>query len=217
MKKLVLLGMAAFVLGACGNGSSETAANTESNEAPSSTEQVDSTKNDSSKEEGSTDSNQGKRSNPYTLADAFEMDVQYSDPDSDDYAPIDGRIKVAFNNVTTGQEAQDFLTSENEFNDQAPEGFQWMIFDTSVELLEGSEDVPFNLFLTEQIYDANGASVDNSEHMAFSNNQLSDQSIFPGATAQGNIVLLVPEDTTGALMEMSYLGGGDTVYIDLSE
>src|SRR5699024_1684686 len=160
---------------------------------------------------------QGKRSNPYTLADTFEMNVQYSDPNSDDYTPIDGRIKVTFNNVTTGQEAQDFLTSENEFNDQASEGFQWMIFDTSVELLEGSEDVPFNLFLTEQIYDADGASVDNSEHMAFSNNQLSDQSIFPGATAQGNIVLLVPEDTTGALMEMSYLGGGDTVYIDLSE
>ena len=216
MKKLLLLGMSAFVLAACGNGSSETAANTESSEAQPSTEQVDSTENDSSKEE-STDSNQGKRSNPYTLADTFEMDVQYSDPDSDDYAPIDGRIKVTFNNVTTGQEAQDFLTSENEFNDQAPEGFQWMVFDTSVELLEGSEDVPFNLFLTEQIYDANGASVDNSEHMAFSNNQLSDQSIFPGATAQGNIVLLVPEDTTGALMEMSYLGGGDTVYIDLSE
>lgn len=216
MKKLVLLGVSAFLLGACGNGSSETATNTESSEAQSSTEQVDSTENDSSKEE-STGSNQGKRSNPYTLADAFEMDVQYSDPDSDDYAPIDGRIKVTFNNVTTGQEAQDFLTSENEFNDQAPEGFQWMVFDTSVELLEGSEDVPFNLFLTEQIYDADGASVDNSEHMAFSNNQLSDQSIFPGATAQGNIVLLVPEDTTGALMEMSYLGGGDTVYIDLSE
>lgn len=216
MKKLVLLGVSAFLLGACGNGSSETATNTESSEAQPSTEQVDSTENDSSKEE-STDSNQGKRSNPYTLADTFEMDVQYSDPDSDDYAPIDGRIKVTFNNVTTGQEAQDFLTSENEFNDQAPEGFQWMVFDTSVELLEGSEDVPFNLFLTEQIYDANGASVDNSEHMAFSNNQLSDQSIFPGATAQGNIVLLVPEDTTGALMEMSYLGGGDTVYIDLSE
>lgn len=216
MKKLLLLGMSAFVLAACGNGSSETATNTESSEAQPSTEQVDSTENDSSKEE-STDSNQGKRSNPYTLADTFEMDVQYSDPDSDDYAPIDGRIKVTFNNVTTGQEAQDFLTSENEFNDQAPEGFQWMVFDTSVELLEGSEDVPFNLFLTEQIYDANGASVDNSEHMAFSNNQLSDQSIFPGATAQGNIVLLVPEDTTGALMEMSYLGGGDTVYIDLSE
>lgn len=216
MKKLILLGVSAFLLGACGNGSSETAANTESSEAQPSTEQVDSTENDSSKEE-STDSNQGKRSNPYTLADTFEMDVQYSDPDSDDYAPIDGRIKVTFNNVTTGQEAQDFLTSENEFNDQAPEGFQWMVFDTSVELLEGSEDVPFNLFLTEQIYDANGASVDNSEHMAFSNNQLSDQSIFPGATAQGNIVLLVPEDTTGALMEMSYLGGGDTVYIDLSE
>lgn len=216
MKKLVLLGVSAFLLGACGNGSSETATNTESSEAQPSTEQVDSTENDSSKEE-STDSNQGKRSNPYTLADTFEMDVQYSDPDSDDYAPIDGRIKVTFNNVTTGQEAQDFLTSENEFNDQAPEGFQWMVFDTSVELLEGSEDVPFNLFLTEQIYDANGASVDNSEHMAFSNNQLSDQSIFPGATAQGNIVLLVPEDTTSALMEMSYLGGGDTVYIDLSE
>lgn len=216
MKKLVLLGVSAFLLGACGNGSSETATNTESSEAQPSTEQVDSTENDSSTEE-STDSNQGKRSNPYTLADTFEMDVQYSDPDSDDYAPIDGRIKVTFNNVTTGQEAQDFLTSENEFNDQAPEGFQWMVFDTSVELLEGSEDVPFNLFLTEQIYDANGASVDNSEHMAFSNNQLSDQSIFPGATAQGNIVLLVPEDTTGALMEMSYLGGGDTVYIDLSE
>lgn len=217
MKKLLLLGMSAFVLVACGNGSSETDANTESSEAQPSTEQVDSTKNDSSKEEGSTDSNQGKRSNPYTLADTFEMDVQYADPDSDDYTPIDGRIKVTFNNVTTGQEAQDFLTSENEFNDQAPEGFQWMIFDTSVELLEGSEDVPFNLFLTEQIYDADGASVDNSEHMAFSNNQLSDQSIFPGATAQGNIVLLVPEDTNGVLMEMSYLAGGDTVYIDLSE
>ncbi|SPT62140.1 Telomeric repeat-binding factor 2 [Aerococcus viridans] len=211
MKKLLLLGMSAFVLGACDSASS----NEPTEAQKSSTEQTESSTKQA--EETSTDSEQGKRSNPYTLADTFEMDVQYSDPDSDDYTPIDGRIKVTFNNVTTGQEAQDFLTSENEFNDQAPEGFQWMIFDTSVELLKGSEEVPFNLFLTEQIYDTDGASVDNSEHMAFSNNQLSDQSIFPGATAQGNIVLLVPEDTNGVLMEISYLAGGDTVYIDLSE
>src|SRR5699024_7992493 len=137
MKNFLLLGMSSFVLAACGSGSSETGANIESSEAQPSTKQVDTTKNDSTEEEGTTDSNQGKRSKPYTLADTFEMDVQYSEPDSDDYTPIDGRIRVVFNNVTTGQEAQDFLTSENEFNDQAPEGFQWMIFDTSVELLEG--------------------------------------------------------------------------------
>ncbi|MGK0718218.1 DUF4352 domain-containing protein [Aerococcus urinaeequi] len=211
MKKLVLLGMSAFVLGACGSASSG-----ESTEAQeSSTEQVESSSQQS--EKSSTASEQGKRSNPYTLADTFEMDVQYTDPDSDDYTPIDGRIKVTFNNVTTGQEAQDFLMSENEFNEEAPEGYQWAVFETSVELLEGSEDVPFNLFLTEQIYDAEGASLDNMMASAYSNNQLSDQSIFPGATAQGNIVLLVPEDTTGALMEVSYLAGGDTVYIDLSK
>lgn len=205
MKKLVLLGMAAFVLGACGNSTQEEAKADDT----SSTEQTASTE--------SATSEQGKRSNPYTLADTFEMAVQYTDPDSDDYETIDGRIKVTFNEVTLGQEAQDFLLSENEFNEEAPEGYQWAVFDTSVELLEGSEDVPFNLFLTETVYDGEGASVDNMMASGYSNNQLSDQSIFPGAVAQGNIVLLVPENIDGALMEMSYLGGGDTIYVDLSK
>lgn len=205
MKKLVLLGMAAFVLGACGNSTQEKAKADDT----TSTEQTASTE--------SATSEQGKRSNPYTLADTFEMAVQYTDPDSDDYETIDGRIKVTFNEVTLGQEAQDFLLSENEFNEEAPEGYQWGVFDTSVELLEGSEDVPFNLFLTETVYDGEGASVDNMMASGYSNNQLSDQSIFPGAVAQGNIVLLVPENIDGALMEMSYLGGGDTIYVDLSK
>lgn len=205
MKKLVLLGMSAFVLGACGNSTQEEA----NADDTTSTEQTASTE--------SATSEQGKRSNPYTLADTFEMAVQYTDPDSDDYETIDGRIKVTFNEVTLGQEAQDFLLSENEFNEEAPEGYQWGVFDTSVELLEGSEDVPFNLFLTETVYDGEGANVDNMMASAYSNNQLSDQSIFPGAVAQGNIVLLVPENIDGALMEMSYLGGGDTVYVDLSK
>src|SRR5699024_8213051 len=205
MKKLVLLGMSAFVLGACGNSTQEEA-NTDDT---TSTEQTASTE--------SATSEQGKRSNPYILADTFEMAVQYTDPDSDDYETIDGRIKVTFNEVTLGQEAQDFLLSENEFNEEAPEGYQWGVYDTSVELLEDSEDVPFNLFLTETVYDGEGANVDNMMASAYSNNQLSDQSIFPGAVAQGNIVLLVPENIDGALMEMSYLGGGDTVYVDLSK
>lgn len=205
MKKLVLLGMAAFVLGACGNSTQEEAKADDT----SSTEQTASTE--------SATNEQGKRSNPYTLADTFEMAVQYTDPDSDDYETIDGRIKVTFNEVTLGQEAQDFLLSENEFNEEAPEGYQWAVFDTSVELLEGSEDVPFNLFLTETVYDGEGASVDNMMASGYSNNQLSDQSIFPGAVAQGNIVLLVPENIDGALMEMSYLGGGDTIYVNLSK
>lgn len=205
MKKFVLLGMAAFVLGACGNSTQEEAKTDDA----SSTEQTASTE--------SATSEQGKRSNPYTLADTFEMAVEYFDPDSEDYEPIDGRIKVTFNEVTLGQEAQDFLLSENEFNEEAPEGYQWAIFDTSVELLEGSEDVPFNLFLTETVYDGKGASIDNMLANGYSNNQLSDKSIFPGAVAQGNIVLLVPENLDGSLMEMSYLGGGDTVYVDLSK
>lgn len=203
MKKLVLVGLAAIALAACGNG--EESQDSNSNTVQEQTEQKE-TKND-----------KGTRSNPYTLNDEIELSISYSNTNSDNMESADGKLKINFNNIKTGDEAQEFLSSENQFNEEAPEGYQWMVINTSAELLEGSEDFEYDVYLTEEIYDGKGNSIDNMQAIASTSNQLSDNSIFPGATAEGDISLLVPKDLDGAMMQLSNLGGGDTVWISLEQ
>lgn len=204
IKLLAMLGVCGLMLAACG----EESASTEGNETAEPT-----TEESSSVEESAKESEKGKRSNPYSVGEAVEMKVTYYDDESNEY---NGVLNVTINSLKLGQEAQDFLMGENEFNDPAPEGFQWAVIDTTAELKEGSEDYQYDLLLTEEVFDSSGSSVDQMQAMAYSNNQLSDQSIFPGASATGNIVLLVPTELDGTLMKMQNLGGGDEVWFSFN-
>lgn len=204
-KLLAMVGICGIALAACGGEettSNETANSQESTAIESSVV-----------EEKTVDSEVGKRSNPYKTGDKIEMNVTYYDDNSESY---EGLLNVTVNSVMLGQEAQDFLMSENEYNDEAPEGYQWAVLNTTAELIEGSEDYQLSLLLTEEVFDPSGSSVDQTQVMAFSNNQLSDQSIFPGASATGDITLLVPTELDGTLMQLSYLGGGDTVWLSFN-
>lgn len=205
-KLLAMVGVCGIALAACGGEettSSEVSAPTEESTAVES----------SVVEEKTTDSEVGKRSNPYKAGEKIVMNVTYYDDNSESY---NGLLNVTVNSVMLGQESQDFLMSENEFNDEAPEGYQWAVLNTTAELIEGSEDYQFDLYLTEEVFDSSGSSVDQMQAMAFSNNQLSDQSIFPGASATGNIALLVPIELDGTLMKISNLGGGDTAWFSFN-
>lgn len=205
LKLLTVIGLCGIVLAACGEKASSSEGETA--KTPDTEESAPAEKKDTK------DSKAGKRSNPYKVGDKAEMKVTYYNDDSEAY---EGLLDVTINNVKLGQEAQDFLIDENEYNEKAPEGYQWAVLNTTADLIEGSEDYQLSLLLTEEIFDPSGASVDQQNVMAFSNNQLSDQSIFPGASATGDITLLVPTELDGTLMKMEYLGGGDTIWFSFN-
>lgn len=204
-KLLAMVGICGIALAACGgeNTESEVSAPTQESTAVES----------SAKEEKTADSEVGKRSNPYKVGDKIEMNVTYYDDNSESY---EGLLNVTVNSIMLGQESQDYLMSANEFNEEAPEGYQWAVLNTTAELIEGSEDYQFDLYLTEEVFDPSGTSIDQMQAAAYSNTALSDQSIFPGASATGDIVLLVPTELDGTLMQMSNLGGGDTVWFSFN-
>lgn len=205
MKKLfTTLVMSALLLAACGN--EESAMNEDTGVDEAATEETTNT------EENATDEEKGKRTNPYVIGETAEFEVVYYD---DANEAIEGVLRLTINDITVGEEADEFIMSENEFNEPAPDGYQFAILDATAELVEGSEEVEYDLLLTQEIFDDEGQSVNLDDVYASTGNRLSDQSLFPGGTAEGYIIPVVPEDLAGTLMKVENLGGGDSVWFQL--
>lgn len=133
-------------------------------------------------------SNWGKRSTPVPLGEFFEViDKEYGDDES-----FNVQLNFRITSITKGQEAYEILVSENQFNDPAPEGLEWAIFDLEVEYINGSEDYPYSPRIRFDIFDTTGKQVDQSDWGTL-DLTFSDTDIFPGVTHTGREVYLVPE------------------------
>lgn len=146
----------------------------------------------SNKEEDKTNSQIGKRSNPVPLGETVEFPVEYANEDWSE--TFKGRATLSISDIIRGQEALDILMSENEFNETAPEGYEWMIFTTSMKLIEGDEDypyVPLNIFT---VIDESGSEIPQDLYATFDGNEFGFTDIFPGGTATGRIAKVVKVD-----------------------
>lgn len=148
----------------------------------------ESTESTDTSEEKVDKSNWGKRSTPVPLGEFFEViDKEYGDDGS-----FNVRLNFKISSVTRGQEAFDILIAENQFNDPAPEGLEWAIFDLEAEYVNGSEDYPYSPNIRFDIFDNTGKQVDQSDWGTL-DSKFSDIDIFPGVTHTGREVYLVPE------------------------
>lgn len=144
--------------------------------------------NGSSEEQDIDKSDWGKRSSPVPLGEFFEVvDREYGDDGS-----FNVRLNFRIVNIARGEEAYEFLMSENQFNKPAPDGLEWAIFDLEAEYLHGSEDYPYSPRIRFDIFDSSGKQVDQSDYGTLSTN-FRDTDIFPGVTHSGEQAYLVPE------------------------
>lgn len=196
-KSIVLFGASALLLTACGEESSSTddlvedqedtevVTDVEDVENIEEVEEVDATETEES------DSNVGKRSNPVSLGEKVQMTVNiYESIDSFDSE--EGILEVAITNIIDGDEAFDFIMNENQFNDEAPEGYQWIILDVEATLVEGSEDNPYTPIPYITTVSDSGEETPDLGVYASIENEFGWNDLFNGGSTSGKIAVLAP-------------------------
>lgn len=186
-KYITLLGFSSLLLAACGESSDVTVESVSSNSATSTAEEVA-----SEAESSEETSAPGKRSNPVSIGESATWDVLYSDAD---YNPLEGTVTTTISNIVRGEEAINQLMEANEFNEAAPEGYEWVIFDMSLVLNEGSEDDPFNtstILITP--ISSDGSEVSQSTYATFEDGTAFGwKDLYKGGNDSGKVGLIIPE------------------------
>jgi len=106
------------------------------------------TKNKSEKTEQTTDESKketkvGTRSNPIKLNEVATINTTTVDDDFNNY---DTTIDLSVENVVRGNEAQSQIKKMNEFNEDAPEGYEWVLVKAKVKVVDSeTEDHPFTI------------------------------------------------------------------------
>jgi len=184
-KYITLLGLSSLLLVACGESSDVTVES--SNSDSTATAEVSSEAKSS--EEISVP---GKRSNPVSIGESASWDVLYSDAD---YVQLEGTVTTTISNVVRGEEALNQLMEANQFNEAAPEGYEWIIFDMSLVLDEGSEDDPFNtstILITP--ISSDGSEVPQSTYATFEDGiDFGWKDLYKGGNDSGKVGLIIPQ------------------------
>ena len=163
---------------------------------------------ETSTEESATESSAvGKRSNPVPLGQAIEIPVKYSNDDwTENY---EGKVSLQINSITKGQAALDTLMAENQFNEPAPEGMEWVIFDVTMKLLDGNQDTPYTTSPAFDIISSVGSEIAQDTYGTLDGNEFDYTDIFPGAEVSGRVVKYAP---IGDSFLISYDEGYSTSY-----
>lgn len=144
MKKIVSLfvfGMFILMLGACGQEAKDVAIKEDQTEdqvqANDAEKQSDKEVDESKKKE----SKLGSRTNPVTFLKTATIDDQIFDDNGNEFAI---KLDLTVTEVIRGEDAYQMLLKMNEFNEAAPEGYEWVLAKTKVKFVESeTEDLSF--------------------------------------------------------------------------
>lgn len=188
VKYTTLICLSSLLLVACATPSDVTVESTDTSSI--SAEEVSVVSEAESSEKVSTP---GKRSNPVAIGESATWKVLYSDVE---YNPLEGTVTTTISNVVRGEEAYNQLIKANEFNEAAPEGYDWAIFDMSLTLVEGSEDDPFNtstISITPIASD--GSEVSQASYATFEEgSDFGWKDLYKGGKDSGKFGVIVPVD-----------------------
>lgn len=186
MGTIALAGALAFSLAACGsNEKTSNGVETKEKEQPK-----QETKKDNSKE-GKTESTKGNRSNPIAFNETASIDDVILNTDGGEFKKFKAKVEVSVLEVIRGEQAFGILKKENEFNEPAPEGKEWVLVKVKGKVVDAEtqdfeyllSDINFKLVSKEgQVY--------NHELSAVTPNQL-HQKLYKGAEGEGYISQVV--------------------------
>ncbi|MED4229397.1 hypothetical protein [Neobacillus cucumis] len=141
MKKMslfIVLLSVVFALAACGQGTKDVSV--KDNDTSGKKEQP--VKKEEKKQE-QVESKLGSRSNPVPYQQTATIDDELYN-DAGDSFPM--KFDLTVEEVIRGDAAYNKLKAMNEFNEQAPEGYEWVLVKTKVKFLESkSQDLSFTI------------------------------------------------------------------------
>ncbi|MDB7101834.1 MULTISPECIES: hypothetical protein [Enterococcus] len=143
----------------------------------------------SGSDDASGDSAFGKRSNPVPLDNPITFDTVYYD---DEYEEIDTNISLTISNVVRGEEAYNYMISMDEYNEPAPEGKEWVVFDAELTVNKGSQDEPYRAFSSFIPVSSTGEEVNQESYSYLGNEEFGNKDLYEGGTDKGKVALLVP-------------------------
>lgn len=204
MKKFKLFGILLLsfaVLGACS-----------SNEKKVSVSKEDNTSKSSSKEttKSSSTSEPGKRSNPVKLGQTGTIKERFYDDSSKGY---DGKVSITLTEVKRGEEAWGLISQANQFNDAAPEGYEWVLVKAKISVSDlDSADVKYHVYNSFTPFDANGQSIDQQSKFVVNPDPKFEGEIFNGGTVEGYFSFLAK---TNEDVILEYRGNSADCYFSL--
>lgn len=193
MKKLSVLGitvLSVLTLSACSSVGDNNVKVTDNSKTSESTVQSETKATTDSSAKESTTSEVGKRSNPVPLGQTATFDTNFYGDDGKEY---DANLSLTLSNVVRGEEAMTYLVNANQFNEPAPEGNEWIIFQIDETLNKGDADVPYFESGHFTVIDSKGAELDQSTYGTFADGEswgLSD--MYDGASISGKYAIYAP-------------------------
>lgn len=171
MKKLLLLGLTAVLLAACGDDE-DTTNNTDSNK--NKTEEVEKTKKDAV----------GTRSNPVPIGETKTLTQAIYDDNSDSY---NATVDITISDVTRGEEVYKKALEMNEFNEAPQEGYEYVAFKVDATVKD-AETQDFALFISDT--DFNFISKDGSpyEYASIVYEPVLSANVYAGGSTSGYVV-----------------------------
>lgn len=169
-------------------GTEQAQANGESTQEDEQTSSAEETAENKEAKSQETDEEQGTRTNPIPFGESTMRLVDINDPNQDF-----GFLRLTLSNLISGEEAYNFLLNESQFNEQAPEGYQWIVFDVTAELTEGSDNVPYVSYPNVSTVSESGAESPGG-HYAVINDEFGNTDLYNGGTTTGKIATIAPED-----------------------
>ncbi|WP_423190234.1 hypothetical protein ACO1PF_05030 [Alkalibacterium sp. f15] len=154
----------------------------------------------------------GKRSNPVPLGETAQIDVRIIDYDDEDFETQDGVLEVTLSNIISGDDAYEMLLEENSFVEEAPEGYQWLIFDVEATLVEGHEDVAYNPLPIISSVSASGAESPDGYYTTI-DDEFGYIDLYHGGSASGRQSAIAPIDEE--FLIKWHEGFGSEVFFDV--
>lgn len=134
---------------------------------------------------------EGTRSDPMQLGSTAQLDVMINGDDYDDRYEASAELTIS--EIVIGEEAYDMLIAENQFNDPAPEGYQWALINSSIELVDSeTEDYAYYVMDHFEIVEGDGSAA--PRESAVTPDEYGSEYIYSGGTSTGYSSVLVPED-----------------------
>lgn len=157
-------------------------------------------------EEKKEESKAGSRSNPIKVNEMAAIETVTYDDSSNEYKT---KIELSVEEVIRGQDAQVKLKEMNEYNEDAPEGYEWVLVKSKVKVADSeTEDHPFTIdgIMNFKFVSESGDTVATAEpDFSFE--------MYKGNEKEGYIAGLVK---TGEDAKMEYDSWvGNTVFFDL--
>ncbi len=182
MGTIALTGALAFSLAAC--GSNEKASNdvqTKEKEQPKQEVKKETTK------EENKESAKGNRSNPVAFNESATINDVILNSDGGEFKKFKAKVEFSVLEVIRGEQAQQILQQENQFNKPAPEGQEWALVKVKGKVIDAeTEDYPYPLYSSNISLVSNEGQVYQHELSAVVPNEL-HQELFKGAEGEGYI------------------------------